>query len=254
MQNNIFPTLFVGQNIEKLREVDSTNSYLKLLLSNCEPPPFGTVIMADTQLAGRGQRQNRWRSMPGKNLTVSIFLDTEFIPLSKQFSLNKAISLALADCLTQFLPEHCKVKWPNDIYVTNKKISGILIENRVKGNYLKDSVIGIGLNVNQDYFEGLPNATSICAILRQELDLELVLKQLCIAIEHRYLELKSGATAKQDNDYLNCLFRYNEEAFFMVGTKTIKGIISGVDNSGKLQIVSGGQEKAYSMKEVSFLI
>ncbi len=254
MQNNIFPTLFVGQNIEKLREVDSTNSYLKLLLSNCEPPPAGTVIMADTQLAGRGQRQNSWLSMPEKNLTVSVFLETDFIPLSQQFSLNKAISLALADCLTLFLPEHCKVKWPNDIYVANKKIAGILIENRVKGNHLKDSVIGIGLNVNQEYFVGLPNATSLYAILKKELDLEMVLQQLCIAIERRFLELKSGAIEKQHKDYLNCLFRYNEEAFFIAGDKTIKGKITGVDNAGKLRINTESGERSFYMKELSFLI
>ena len=155
MQNNTFSALFVGQKTVKLKEIDSTNNYLKNLLSNYEPVAEGTVIMADYQFAGRGQHENKWQSKAGENLTFSIYLKPNFLHPNLQFYLNKSISLGVSDCITQLIQEDCYIKWPNDIFVNNSKIGGILIENTLRGNLLKDSVIGIGLNINQKHFEDL---------------------------------------------------------------------------------------------------
>jgi BirA family biotin operon repressor/biotin-[acetyl-CoA-carboxylase] ligase len=103
LQNNTFSTLFVGQNLIKLSAVDSTNNFLKGLVSKSEPLPEGTVIMADDQFAGRGQQENAWHADPGKNLTVSILLRPAFLPLNKQFLLNMAVSIAINNTLTKFL-------------------------------------------------------------------------------------------------------------------------------------------------------
>ncbi len=161
-------TLFIGQHIIELDSVDSTNSYLKNLLSNSKPLPDGTVIMADHQYAGRGQSNNEWQTEYGKNLTFSIYLKPNFLTLNHQFNLNKAISLGINDCLRTIIGEGCKIKWPNDIYYENQKLGGVLIENITSGSNIKASIIGISLNVNQITFsENLNNATSISKILQK---------------------------------------------------------------------------------------
>lgn len=253
LQNNIFLTLFVGQNLVKLQEVDSTNFYLKKLLSNSKPLIEGTVIMAENQTAGRGQSNNKWLSENGKNLTLSIYLKPSFLSVNEQFELNKAISLGVTDCLIPLLGDDCSVKWPNDIYFHDKKIGGILIENTTKGYQLKDSVVGIGLNVNQKSFGDLENrATSITKILHQDYDLENLLMQLCQSIESRYLQLKAGKKDLLDQDYEKKLFRLNENHFFEINQNLIQGIIRGVSPFGRLCLESNNKILELDLKEVKF--
>lgn len=252
MQNNTFPTLFVGQSIQKLAEIDSTNNYLKLMLSNYGPPANGTVIMADHQTAGRGQQGSKWLAPAKKNLTLSFFLKTDFVLAIDQFNLNKAVSLAVYDCLTHFLTEDCKIKWPNDIYVGNKKIAGILIENRVRGKRLKDSIIGIGLNVNQNDFYNVNHATSMFEVMNNEMNREKVLEVLCVALEERYLQLKGCKNF--DKEYLINLFRFNIPSLFKCNEDLFEGKIIDVDDTGRLVIESGGTKRSFNIKEVSFVL
>ncbi len=180
MQNNIFSGLFVGQNLITIKEVDSTNNFLKNLSSNSKPLPEGTVIMAESQFAGRGQQQNRWHTEPGKNLTFSILLNPVFLAATNQFDLTRVVSLGVFDALKPLLGENLKIKWPNDIYYDDKKLGGILIESVLQGSQLKQAIIGIGLNVNQQVFpEWVPNPTSVKQILQQDYDLTLLLSQIC---------------------------------------------------------------------------
>src|ERR1700744_426361 len=109
LQNNTFSGLFVGQNLVTLTEVDSTNNFLKQSLANSTPLTEGTVIMAESQYAGRGQQHNRWHSEPGKNLTFSILLKPTFLPLSQQFNLNVAISVGIIKALQKVLGPQTKV-------------------------------------------------------------------------------------------------------------------------------------------------
>ena len=222
------------------------------MLSNYGPPANGTVIMADHQTAGRGQYGNKWLAPAKKNLTVSFFLKTDFVLATNQFNLNKAISLAVYDCLTHFFTEDCKIKWPNDIYVGNKKIAGILIENRLQGKYLRDSIIGIGLNVNQTEFYDVNHAISMCLITKQELDLQKVLEILCVALEKRYLELQSGKNL--DKEYLQNLFRFNIPSLFRCNEDVFEGRITDIDNMGRLVIESGNINRNFNIKEVSFVL
>ena len=122
MQNNIFSGLFVGQNFVSIKEVDSTNTFLKNLVSNSKPVIEGTVIMAESQYAGRGQQNNGWHAEAGKNLTFSILLKPSFLPLADQFDLTRAISLGVFDALLPLLGDKLKIKWPNDIYYANNKL------------------------------------------------------------------------------------------------------------------------------------
>lgn len=255
MQNNIFLTLFVGQSLVKLHEIDSTNSYLKNILSNSTPLLDGTVIMAERQFAGRGQNDNVWESEAGKNLTFSVYLKTSFLAVNHQFKLNKAISLGIIDTLKPIIGDACKIKWPNDIYYHDKKIGGILIENVTKGYQLKESIIGIGLNVNQSNFIATLNkASSISKILQQDYDLNKLLAQICQNIESRYLQLKADKTAILDQDYLKNMFRLEESHFFEINHQKIKGTIKGVNNNGKLILQTDKDLKELDLKEVKFII
>jgi BirA family biotin operon repressor/biotin-[acetyl-CoA-carboxylase] ligase len=255
LQNNIFLALFVGHSLVKLHEVDSTNTYLKDLLSNSKPLIEGTVIMADYQTSGRGQKDNVWESEKGANLTFSVLFRPSFLDVNQQFQLNKAISLGVSDVLIEILGESSKIKWPNDIYFQDKKIGGILIENTIKGNFLKESIVGIGLNVNQKEF-GLNNnrATSLSKILHQDYHLDKLLSQLCNRIESRYLQLKAGKNLLLNIDYLDRLFRLNELHRYEIDNQNFKGIIKGVTPTGRLTIqLSDGKQMDLDLKEVKFI-
>lgn len=255
MQNNIFLTLFVGQTLVILQEIDSTSTYLKNLLSNSTPLIEGTVIMAEHQSAGRGQKDNVWKSEAGKNLTFSIYLKPNFLPVNDQFALNKAISLGIIDTLQPLLGENCKIKWPNDIYYHDKKIGGILIENVTKGYQIKECIVGIGLNVNQTDFNDLKDsATSISKILQQDYELHKLLTQICQNIEGRYLQLKSSKIAILEKDYFKNLYRLEESHFFEINHQKIKGIIKGTNPQGKLLLQTDESLMELDLKEVKFII
>ncbi|RKD16994.1 biotin--[acetyl-CoA-carboxylase] ligase [Pelobium manganitolerans] len=254
MQNNIFLTLFVGQSLVKLSSVNSTNTYLKNQLSNSTPPAEGTVIMADHQFAGRGQQGNSWDSEAGKNLTFSILFFPDFLKISQQFLLNIAVSLGINDCLARIIGKQCKIKWPNDIYYQEQKLGGILIENGLSGANLKWSIVGIGLNVNQQNFNGNNGrASSISKILHQNYELPELLGQLCKDIERRYLQLKAGNQELLKAEYQERLFGLNQKRYFKVANQQVEGEILGVDNDGCLLLSQNGKLAKYALKEIAFI-
>ena len=156
--------------IVHITETDSTNQWVK---SHRGDHPF--CVMADYQTAGRGCGTNRWESERGKNLLFSLLLHPKQIPASKQFHISMAISLSIIEALGQHVAD-LSIKWPNDIYWRNGKIAGILIENTLKGNIIKDSIIGVGLNVNQRHFiSDAPNPVSMRQILGHD---------VCVHVSH----------------------------------------------------------------------
>ena len=122
----------------------------------------GEALLALTQTAGRGQRGNTWESEPHKNITMSVMLRPTDLPAIRQFEISQAVALAVVDLLERLMIKDVKVKWPNDVYVGDKKICGILIENSLNGAMISRSIVGIGLNVNQTKFlSDAPNPVSI---------------------------------------------------------------------------------------------
>ncbi|MDB5008786.1 MAG: biotin--acetyl-CoA-carboxylase ligase [Mucilaginibacter sp.] len=255
MQNNIFSGLFVGLNYVTIKQVDSTNSFLKELLSNSKPVIEGTVIMAESQFAGRGQQQNGWHAEPGKNLTFSILLKPVFLPVTAQFDLVRAVSLGVFYALYPILGEKLKIKWPNDIYYGDNKLGGMLIENLVQGSQIKNSIIGIGLNINQENFPAeLTNAISLKQILHQDYDLETLLAEICRHIEAWYLNLKAGKISQLRNAYLNHLYWLNEHKNFKTPKGSFTGSIKKVRDNGLLVIENNNEEELeFSLKEIEFL-
>ena len=255
MQNNIFSGLFVGQNFIILKEVDSTNNFLKQLLSNSKPLMEGTVIMAENQYAGRGQQQNGWHAEPGKNLTFSMLLKPHFLQVIDQFDLIRVISLGVFDALEPLLGDKLKIKWPNDIYYGDNKLGGMLIENMVQGGQIKNTVIGIGLNINQDSFPtDLSNATSVKQILHADYDLKTLLSEICRHIEAWYLNLKAGKTLAVREAYLSRLYWLNEKKSFKTENNCFTGVIKDVRNNGLLVVKNNiGEELQFSLKEIEFV-
>lgn len=251
-------TIFIGQYCIKLEKIHSTNSYLTDLLAE-KNLSEGTIAITRAQEQGRGQRGTHWESEAGKNLTLSILLKPTFLKPEEQFQLSKAVSLAVLDfCislisrLSSLVP---KIKWPNDIYIGNKKVAGILIENSVNGSSISHSIVGIGINVNQEKFSAeLSNPTSLKMETKKEFDLEKCLEELCSCIEKRYLELRSRSK-KVDSPYLKNLYRFNEWANYNYKGEKLKAKITRVTKIGKLVLEKENKETLEcDFKEVEFIL
>jgi len=254
LQNNTFSRLFAGQKIIALQRVDSTNTYLKNLLSKSKPLTEGTVIMAEEQFDGRGQSNNKWLSEPGKNLTFSLLLFPSFINPNDQFLLNIAVSIAINDVLTGIIGHECKIKWPNDIFFGNNKLGGVLIENILSGKQWKYAVIGIGINVNQTSFpESIKNITSLKQITNASYSLNNLLEELCAAIETRYGELRVNQYTQHYDRYVSNLYRLNEPHKFITGDSEVIGKITGVNQDGRLLVKVGNETHSYGLKEISYV-
>ena len=255
MQNNTFSGLFIGRNLITLKEVDSTNTFLKDALSKSTPLLDGTVIMADRQLAGRGQSGNSWISEAGKNLTFSVLLKPVFLAIEKQFDLNMAISLALNDFLNKYTSQGAAIKWPNDSYFNNKKLAGILIENILQGNKIKHAIIGIGLNVNQENFPAnLKNVTSLKQALHQDYNLMQILGEIGAFIEVRYLQLKAGNTDKLRDEYLSQIYLKDENALFRFDNEIQTAIIRDITATGQLVVETARGLRYFNNKEIEYII
>lgn len=237
--------------------LESTNKYCELLDMN-EVKEF-TVICAREQTAGIGQRGNCWHSEAGSNLTFSMVLKPEFLPVENQYMLTKAVSLGLVEGIEPYLPNTMvRIKWPNDIYVGNKKICGILISNKVKGANLSVSIVGIGLNVNQTVFpDWVPNPVSIKQVSGRDESLEMVLKRVVDAVELRYIQLRDGwfsGVEEMDKEYLSRLLFLGREMPYKYHEKEIMATIVGVNRFGHLELVTdSGDTITCQLKELKFL-
>lgn len=248
-------TLFIGQNSIHLQSVDSTNSYAIELLRQMKPVE-GSVIYTFEQQQGRGQRNNLWESEPNKNVALSMILYPLFLGVEKQFLFTKMISLAVADLMAALLSEKhvIKIKWPNDVYINGNKIAGILIENSVRENNIQNSVIGVGININQSEFVSTKKATSLKLLTHKEFDLKNCIEKLCGFAEARYLQLKANKVEKINEDYLKYLYQLNEWFDYKTNDQKFRGKIVGVSETGKLKMqVESGQIKEFDLKEIEFL-
>lgn len=253
-------TLFIGNNIHFLSETDSTNTYAMNLLRNVNVID-GTAIYTDNQTQGRGQRGSVWHSEIGENVIVSVILKPTFISVNEAFYLSKICALAIYDVLADYIDcsqFDIKIKWPNDILVNKKKIAGVLIENTYHHQHLHYSVLGIGLNVNQVIFNELSEiATSIKLSSEYGLmiDKKLVMQSLFSYLEKWYFKLKEKKFEEIDATYLKQLFGLHEELIFLnTDSITIKAIITGIAQDGKLMLkLENGDIKHFDVKEIKQL-
>jgi len=244
-------TLFLGKDIHFLTECHSTND-LALEKVRSRDVAEGSIIITDSQTKGRGQRGNQWWTEPGKNLTLSLVLQPYFLDTSEQFELNIIISLAVAELLSDYLIG-IKIKWPNDLVHEEKgKIGGILIENIVNQRGIEYSVLGIGLNINQNFSE-FPKVTSFLSLTGREWDKWEIFKLLVSKIEKYYIKLKKGDKIDLRNQYLDRLFRLEQWYEYDDG-QVFMGKIIGINREGKLIIEKkDGSLNHYGFKEVKYL-
>lgn len=244
-------TLFIGKVFLTFSALASTNTYALELLGH-EKPVEGTVIHAENQTEGRGQMGNRWLSDAGKNITLSVIVYPQFLPAKQQFQLNEAIALAVRDCVAKYVEKPVIVKWPNDVYIEERKVAGILIQNTLSGAQIQSSVIGIGINVNQrDFAADLPNPTSISLEKNAPCNIKEVINELLYRIETRYLALKQGHTQAMHDEYLSHLYRYQKPArYWCADGRLINGQIVGVDSHGRLLIEHSEGIEAFDLKGV----
>lgn len=238
-----------------LPETGSTNSAAIELLSK-ERPGEGSVIITDHQTDGRGIDTNKWESEKGMNLTFSLILYPTF-NAGQQFILNKAISLGIYDFLVAGLPgQKVSIKWPNDIYIGDKKACGILIQNSVIGNRFDYVVVGIGLNVNQTLFiSNAPNPVSLKMITGKDYNLEELLQQLLRSVTKRYRQVKPESIHEIENDYQFALYRRMEWHDYLLKDVNVPARITGTSAYGQLLLETRtNQIVVCNLKEVKFIL
>ena len=209
-----------------------------------------SVVAAREQTAGRGQRGNRWLSQAGENLTFSLVMKPERLAARDQMQLTALASVAVRSyLLAEGIP--ARIKWPNDIYVVDRKICGMLIENTLEGPWIRHSVIGIGLNVNQTVFPpGLPNPTSMALCTHRTFDLEEELPRLLSFFRVDALGMPSLWEA-----YTGELYRLGESHEWSLPEGSIlKGTIKGVRQDGRLILETTEGERLFSFKEIGYVL
>ena len=236
--------------IHRYKTLKSTNSKMSELQSIEKLPEF-SVVITSKQTAGRGLQKNFWESENDKNLTFSIVLYPQFIEIQHQFALTFIVAVAISDVLIKYIPD-IKIKWPNDIFAGDKKLTGILIENSILSDKIDYSIAGIGLNVNQTKFiSDAPNPTSIKLITSSEFDIDALLKEIIDAIIVRYTQVANEGIENIQKEYHNRLYRIDEEHTYKDKNGHFQGKIYRVEKTGHLIIIdSEGQRKKYAFKEV----
>ena len=242
---------FRSNLIIHLPSCHSTNDYAANLIRN-QTLLEGSVIITNEQTSGKGQRGNSWESAPFHNLTFSLILTPKFLTISNQFLITVVVSLGIIDALSEHLPLQPMIKWPNDIYVNDNKIAGVLIENVLKGSVYEAAIVGVGLNVNQNDFD-TNGAVSVRNITDSEMDLNEVFNNVIKSIGNYYQILMDGKHSLLMTQYHEHLYWLNKQHYFSdTSGRKFKGEILGVDQYGRLEISDGVNTKFYMNKEVVF--
>lgn len=238
--------MLIGSKIIHLESVDSTNNYAANLVHQGDYA-HGTVILSDDQFLGKGQRGSEWLTKKGENLTCSFIICPDKLSVDDQFYLTCLVALSTVDTLKDYGID-ASIKWPNDIYVKQKKIAGILIENFLQGNLIKTSIIGIGLNVNS-----CPNAFN--AICIQDLISETfkpfdILIRLVAKLNNWYPKFYNNSFNVLLTSYNNCLFGVNQLLKFEDDQGTFQGKVQKVTCNGMLEVEVENEIRNYGIKQI----
>ena len=241
----------LGTKVIHLETVDSTNNYAAKLLET-QSIGHGTVIMADEQTKGRGQRGSLWQSEPGMNLQFSFLLRPSQLKIEDQKVISQIIGICLVKTLKVF-GLNALIKWPNDIYVENSKIAGVLIENSIKSRCIATAIVGIGLNVNQKEFSGL-NATSMRIAAGRNFILQDVLNVFADQFEDIWSIVENQQLQRITPLYYSHLLGYQDTRMYQDAEGLFEGKIEGIDEEGKLLVLKNKTKiVTYDLKEINFL-
>lgn len=229
-------------NIIKLNATGSSNSFLAKMAKE-QDLPSPSLLLVHEQIQGRGQRDAKWWSESGKSLTMSLYIRPEKLLAQNQFYLSMAVSIAVWKVLDAYNIPKLSVKWPNDILSYNKKLMGILIENTVKAQYIDSCIVGIGLNVNNDYNPDYPRMCSLKTQTKAEFNLEEVALALANEISEQINNLSPENFESLHTLYESKLFRYAVVSSFLTAEgELINGIIRGVTAEGQLKVETSSSQ------------
>lgn len=237
-----------------VERTNSTSSYLRDLLRKEVPVAF-TTILADYQTAGRGQRGNSWESEEGRNLLFSFILFPDFLEARRQFLLSQIIALSIKEVLDRYT-EGITIKWPNDIYWQERKICGMLIENELQGNFICQTIAGVGININQQkFYSSAPNPVSLWQITNKDYDCLDILEQVMKRIQEYYTSLLRGNGAMISARYQDAMFRKKGMYPYTDNNGQFLAEIVRIEPEGLLVLRDGsGKERKYTFKEVQYCL
>lgn len=247
--------------LEQLQFIETTHSTNVTLRENAslylqdwdkDSHFYGIYTLEQTQ--GKGLGSNRWLSQRGQNILIS-FLFQPPITIQNQFYFNQYFAIAIRNFLSKYIKDP-KIKWPNDIYVGNKKIAGILIEHSIQGNILKYSIAGVGININQTSFEPeIPNPTSLSILTGKKYEIPTLINQLVQSLNESYHLIQNQDFIKLEQEYLKHLFQYQTVARYLIHEQAFSGTIVGLSPIGQLLIQNeNGALHTCNHKEVKFLL
>ena len=241
--------------------VDSTNLFVREMLAeestgrvmSANALAGFTLVVADDQTHGRGQQGNSWETERGKNLTFSLLCHPDFIRPAEQFLLSQCMAVAVREALAQYV-EGVEVKWPNDIYVGEEKISGTLIECDLQGKHIANCIIGVGININQTEFRSdAPNPTSLRLLTGREHDREEVLSAIMRGFQRYYGWLQEGRAEALRERYMQHLYRRNGMHRYSDVRGEFMAEIAAIEPTGHMRLrFDNGNVVRYELKEVRF--
>ncbi len=243
----------LSRDTREYSEIGSTNEEMNRLLGE-ENLEEGHVIRAEFQLSGKGHQGNTWQAEPEMNLLFSLLLKPDTLKAESAFHLSRIVSLSLVEVLDK-QEIKASIKWPNDILIGSSKICGILIENSLIGDKLSSSIIGIGLNVNQEVFDSaIPDPTSMFLEKGCHFDIKNLLEEFRAALESWYQSLLTGNEQYIMKSYLERLYRVDTLASYKEGNRHFKARIKGVPPTGELELLEeDGTLRRFGFKEVEYL-
>lgn len=243
------------KTVIRLAEVDSTNDYLRHYAPAEEKEDAMVVVIADYQTKGRGQGDNSWESEPGKNLLMSIRVHPRYVPVRYQFFLSMAGALAVKEAVSGYV-DGVTLKWPNDVYVGDRKLSGTLIETSISEKRLKDCVFGVGINVNQSVFHGdAPNPVSLFQLLGREVDREELADKVMDAFGRYCQMLRNGAYGDVSALYHLALYRRKGYFPYRDAEGEFEAEVVEVEDDGHLILHDrDGKIRSYAFKEVTYIL
>jgi BirA family transcriptional regulator, biotin operon repressor / biotin---[acetyl-CoA-carboxylase] ligase len=234
-----------------LEKVDSTNNYAMALVQKGEAVS-GEGIFAKEQTAGKGRRGKTWKSQSGENIIFTANQQMQWLPVQQQFQLSIAVALGCYDFLSNYIKKSIKIKWPNDIFINDRKAGGILIENVVKGNLWQWAIIGIGLNINQENFDNGLKAISLKQITGINYDVIELANKLLLNLTNRIDQLKSGSFNSLLYEYNENLFCRNNVVKLKKGDIVFETKIEKISSVGEL-ITKDIIERRFKFDEVEWL-
>lgn len=242
---------------QHLKEIESTNVWLSVLARdrrhNGNPLPDLYAVYTDFQTAGRGAGSNKWHSSRGRNILTSIYFETG-LDAADQFVFNLWFATATRLFLAKYVPD-ILIKWPNDMYVHNRKLAGDLTEHSVSGGGLDFTIAGIGINVNEEQFpEDIPHPTSLLLETGEHYDVDALLDEYLAVLQERRPLLSKEHEAELRDEYLSHLYRLNEQHPYLIDGQRITCIIRDIDRFGRLMMeLPDGKREAYGFKELEYV-